>query len=72
MSKTPPMNTTTPPTIHAWRPTSTAPTLVIAKPINVRAFGVSPIRPIARAIGSKIALIRDLDSLEMVIAGLAS
>src|SRR5204863_371007 len=39
--------------------------------MSVRPFGVNPMRPIARAIGSKIFLIRPRASLEIVIAGSA-
>src|SRR6478752_19026 len=46
------------------------PTTVIAKPMRVSPFGVSPRRPMPRAIGSKIALMRERDSFEMDI-GLA-
>src|SRR4029450_6018650 len=67
MSKTPPTKTTMPPMTHAWTPPRTEPTAVIAKPIRVSAFGVRPSRPIARAIGSKICLMRPRDSFEMVI-----
>ncbi len=45
------------------------PTTVMANPMRVRPFGVSPTRPIASAIGSKTLLIAERDSLEIVMAG---
>ena len=65
MSKAPPMKTTIPPSVQYWRPTRIAPAAVIANPMSVSASGVRPARPMARAMGSKIALMRDRDSLEM-------
>ncbi len=67
MSNTPPMKTTRPPTTQSWRPTRIDPMTVIAKPMRVRPFGVSPARPMASAIGSKTFLIAQRDSLEIVM-----
>ena len=68
MSNTPPTKTTMPPTTQSCRPTRIDPMTVIAKPMRVRPFGVSPARPIASAIGSKTFLITVRDSLEIVMA----
>src|SRR6188472_2438600 len=70
MSNTPPTKTTSPPTSQSCCETRIAPTTVIPKPISVSPSGVRPRRPIARAIGSKMALIRERESFEMDI-GLA-
>src|SRR5829696_747522 len=68
MSKTPPMKTMRPPTIQSCTPTSAAPAAVMTKPMTVRPSGVSPRRPMASAIGSKIFLIRPRDSFESVMS----
>src|SRR4029077_14974548 len=70
MSNAPPMKTTIPPMSHRSAPTRMAPATVIPKPIKVRPSGVRPRRPMPRAIGSKIALMRERDSFERDI-GLA-
>ena len=58
MSKTPPKKTTRPPASQGCKPTRTAPTMVMPKPIRVRPFGVSPSRPKNRATGSPSFLTR--------------
>jgi hypothetical protein len=66
MSKTPPMNTTRPPTSQSWAASSAAPTTVIPKPMSVSPSGVRPIGPSRRGRLEDL-LDRPRDSFEMVI-----